>query len=86
MKFEILGTGCHNCIELELLVAEVVRDLGLKGVEIQRVNDERKIRRYMTPEAIPGLVIDGALVSDRQVPEREILIRWLSESLQLSSI
>jgi hypothetical protein len=80
MKIEIIGTGCHNCIELDLLVAEVVRDLGLKGVEIQRVGDERRIRRYMSPEAIPGLVIDGVLVSERQVPEWETLTRWLLQA------
>lgn len=80
MKIEILGTGCHNCIELDLLVAKVVRDLGLKGAEIQRVDDECRIRRYMTLEAIPGLVIDGVLVSERQVPSAETLKGWLAEA------
>ena len=84
MKIEILGTGCHNCIKLDLLVAELVRGLGLKDVEIQRVNDERRIRRYMTLEVILGLVLDGVLVSERQVPDGETLSRWLSEALLLS--
>ena len=84
MKIEILGTRCHNCIKLDLLVAEVVRGLGLKDVEIQRVNDERRIRRYMTLEVILGLVLDGVLVSERQVPDGETLSRWLSEALLLS--
>ncbi len=45
MKIEIIGTGCHNCIELVLLVAELVRDLGLKGVEIQ-CTDNVAMRRF----------------------------------------
>jgi hypothetical protein len=84
LKIEILGTGCHNCLELELRLAEIVRELGLAGVEIERVDDERRIRRYMTPQAIPGLVIDSQLVSERQVPDRKTLTHWLSQALQQS--
>ena len=44
MKIEILGTGCHNCIELDFLVAELVRALGLKEIEIQWADDVAKRR------------------------------------------
>ncbi|MGD2156562.1 MAG: thioredoxin family protein [Anaerolineales bacterium] len=77
MKIEILGTGCRNCLELELLVGKIVSELGLRDVEVSRVDDERQIRRYIPLDAIPGLVIDGNLVSERQVPGRETLKRWL---------
>ena len=80
-KIGILGTGCHDCLEMELRLAELVWELGLKAVEIQRVDDERLIRRYMTPATIPGLVIDGQLVSERQVPVPEILKGWLAETI-----
>jgi hypothetical protein len=81
MKIEILGTGCRNCLELELLVGKVVSELGLRDVEVSRVDDERQIRRYIPLDAIPGLVIDGSLVSERRVPERETLKHWLAESV-----
>jgi hypothetical protein len=80
MKIEILGTGCRNCLELELLVGKVVSELGLLGVEVSRVDDERRIRRYIPLDAIPGLVINGNLVSERHVPAQETLKRWLIES------
>jgi hypothetical protein len=78
MKIEILGTGCYNCIKLETLVNEVIRELGNAGVEIVRVDNERQIRKYMPVDETPGLVIDGHLLSTRKVPDRDTLLTWLS--------
>ena len=78
MKVEILGTGCYNCLKLEGLVNQVILDLGISGVEIERVNDERRIRHYMPLDEIPGLVIDGHLVSTHQLPDPEVLLRWFA--------
>ncbi len=38
MKVEILGTGCHNCLILEDLINEVLRDLGKTDAEVIRIN------------------------------------------------
>ena len=78
MKVEVLGSGCYKCIKLEALVNEMLLELGASGIEVVRVNDERQIRRYMPLDDTPGLMIDGTLVSTREVPERERLKRWLS--------
>ncbi len=78
MKIEILGTGCYNCIKLETLIDEVVKELGANDVEIVRVSDEREIRHCMPPDEIPGLRIDGHLVSTGSIPSRETLVQWLS--------
>jgi hypothetical protein len=78
MKIEILGTGCYNCIKLETLVNEVLHELRKTGVEIVRVDNERQIRRIMPVDEIPGLVIDGTLLSTRKVPDKESLFTWLS--------
>jgi len=77
MKIEILGTGCYNCIRLETLVNELLSDLKLTGVQVVRVDDERAIRHHMPLDEIPGLVIDGHLVSTRVVPEKKVLSGWL---------
>ncbi len=79
MKIEILGTGCYNCLELEMLVSDVLRQLGKTDVEVVRVDDEKQIRHYMPLDEIPGLVIDGVLVCMRQLPERDELLKWLSD-------
>jgi hypothetical protein len=42
--------------------------------------DERAIRRYMPIEEVPGLVIDGHLVSVATVPDHDTIRRWLSEA------
>ncbi len=78
MKIEVLGTGCYKCIQLETLLDEVVRQLGVASIEIVRVADEKQIRHYMPLDEIPGLLINGVLVSTNQVPSREKLVEWLS--------
>lgn len=78
MKIEILGTGCYNCVELEMLLADVLKELGKTDVEVVRVDDEKRIRHYMPLDEIPGLLIDGALVCTRELPPREKLVEWLS--------
>lgn len=77
ISIQVLGTGCHNCLELERRLAEALRKLGRNDVQVERVDDERAIRRYLPLDAIPGLLIDGRLVSQRQVPEVETLSEWL---------
>lgn len=77
MKIQVLGTGCHNCLELELRLAEAVTRSGRKDVVVERVDDEKVIRHYIPLDAIPGLVIDGRLVSQGEVPELETLLKWL---------
>ena len=79
MKVEILGTGCHNCLILEDLINEVLRDLGRTDVEVIRNSDERIIRRHIPLDQIPGLLIDGVLASSREIPSRDTLKEWLSE-------
>jgi hypothetical protein len=78
MKIEILGTGCYNCVELEMLIADVLKELGRTDVEVARVDNEKQIRHHMPLDEIPGLVIDGVLVSTRELPPREKLVEWLS--------
>ncbi len=73
----VLGTGCHNCLELEMRLAEALKKLGRTDLQVERVDDERVILRYMPLDAIPGLVIDGRLVSERSVPDLGTLLEWL---------
>jgi hypothetical protein len=77
MRIEILGTGCYKCIRLEILLHEVLREVGGMDVEIARIDEERAIRKFMPLDEIPGLLIDGHLVSTREVPDRARLREWL---------
>jgi hypothetical protein len=40
MKIQILGTGCHNCLELERRLAEAVAKSGQTDVEVERLDNE----------------------------------------------
>ena len=75
---QVLGTGCHNCLELERRLAEALVKSGRTDVQIERLDDEQVIRRYLPLDAIPGLLIDGTLVSERAVPETQALLDWLT--------
>jgi hypothetical protein len=77
MRIQVLGTGCYKCIQLQSLIHEVVRELGRTDVEVLRIDDERTIRKFMPPDAIPGLVIDGRLVVSGRIPDRATLRAWL---------
>ncbi len=75
---KVLGTGCHNCLELESRLADALAQLGRSDIRVERVDDERLIRHHMPLDAIPGLLIDDQLVSQRQVPDMQTLLNWLS--------
>lgn len=74
---KVLGTGCHNCLELERRLAEALMKMGRSDVQVERVDEERVILRYLPLDAIPGLMIDDRLVSQRQIPDIETLLDWL---------
>ena len=77
-KIEVLGTGCYKCIQLETLLHEILGELGQTEIKVERIADERYIRKFMPVEEIPGLVIDGHLVSNNIAPSKEELRNWLS--------
>jgi hypothetical protein len=79
-KIEVLGTGCYKCIQLEALLNEILEELGQAQVTVERISDERSIRKFMPVEEVPGLVIDGHLISSSEVPSKEKLLSWFSAS------
>ncbi|MER3458862.1 MAG: thioredoxin family protein [Chloroflexota bacterium] len=80
MDIKILGTGCYSCLELELLVMRTLEELGLTQVRMEKVDDVRTIRRWMSEDLIPGLVINGVLVSAGRLPAPTELRAWLQEA------
>jgi hypothetical protein len=78
MKIDVLGTGCYKCIILESLLNEVLTESGRTDVTIERVSDERTIRKFMSLEATPGLVIDGRLVHSGTAPSKDLLQQWIA--------
>jgi hypothetical protein len=79
MDIKILGSGCHDCLRLELLVGQVLAELGIKA-NVSQVEDPRQIDRYALVGP-PGLVINGQLVAERRLPTKEELHRWIADAL-----
>ena len=69
MKLEILGSGCANCQKLMALTEEALRELGVTGAELVKVEDFPKIMAYGVMST-PALAIDGKLVISGKVPSK----------------
>lgn len=83
MKIEILGTGCHNCLSLEMMVARLVQELNIAAAELTRVDDAHQIRRMMPEDELPGLALNGRLVCWGRLPAEAEVREWLYEAAQL---
>ena len=69
MKLEILGSGCANCKKLMAVTEAAVRDLGIEGAELVKVEEFPKIMAYGVMST-PALVIDGKVVVSGKVPSQ----------------
>ncbi len=61
-------------------MAEALKKLRITDAQVMTIGDQRRIRRFMPLDALPGLVINGQLVSERRPPDRATLIAWLSQA------
>lgn len=80
MDIKVLGTGCYHCLELEMLIMQTLTELGLTDATVEKISDVRTIRHWMAEDLIPGLVIDGVLVSEGRLPTPAELRAWLDEA------
>ncbi|MFA4836672.1 MAG: thioredoxin family protein [Dehalococcoidia bacterium] len=79
MNIKVLGPGCAKCKQLEKVVDEVVKEMGL-DIKVEKVADMKKIMKYpilMTP----GLVIDEKLVVSGKVPDKAEITRHITNAL-----
>lgn len=69
MKLEILGSGCANCRKLMAITEAALRDLGIEGAEVVKVEDFPTIMAYGVMKT-PALAIDGKVVVSGKVPSQ----------------
>ena len=79
MDIKVLGDGCHGCLQLKLLVGQVLDQMGLP-TPVRRMSDRKEMDRYLLSEP-PALVINGQLVVERRLPTKEELRRWMTAAL-----
>lgn len=79
LNIKVLGSGCPNCINLERLCQEVVKENNIEAV-IEKVTDRAKIDAYgimMTP----GLVVNERVIHSGKLPTKSTLTHWLMNEL-----
>jgi small redox-active disulfide protein 2 len=75
---KILGTGCPNCKRTEAVIKTVVDELGLKDINIQKVEDIEDIMAYDIMST-PAVVIDEKVVIKGRVPSFDEMKQLLKE-------
>ncbi|MGE5140370.1 MAG: thioredoxin family protein [Rudaea sp.] len=81
---KILGPSCANCLKLEMLVMQVLEQLGIQMATVQKVASDREIEDYLTGDP-PGLVIDKQLVwsGGKELPTRGQVQEWISSFVRV---
>jgi small redox-active disulfide protein 2 len=74
---EILGPGCRRCEQATKEVAAVVERIGI-GARVVHVTDPVEIASRGLLFDVPGIAIDGVVVSRGRVPSRSQIERWLA--------
>ncbi len=80
MEIQILGPSCANCLKLEMLVMEVLTELGLREARVEKITTPRELERALTGDP-PGLVINGQLVwsGGKELPAKAQIAEWIRE-------
>ena len=71
----ILGTGCPQCHELELVVQEAADEAGVE-VQMKKIGDIDEFIAYGVV-VTPAVVMDGEVKCMGVVPAKEEIKRWL---------
>ncbi|MCB2176482.1 MAG: thioredoxin family protein [Actinomycetales bacterium] len=72
MNIKILGSGCANCVNLERVTRDALRELGAEA-EFEKVTEYADIAAYGIMRT-PGLVVDEQVLLSGRVPTRFPLV------------
>jgi small redox-active disulfide protein 2 len=75
LKIKVLGPGCENCKNVELVTRKIVTMMGMQA-EVIKVTDWADIRKYPIL-GTPGLVINEKLVCAGRIPTEAEVTTWL---------
>ncbi len=79
LTIKVLGPGCENCKNVELVARKAVAGLGIEA-EVVKVTTWPEIKKYPIL-ATPGLVINEKLVCGGRIPTEAEVTTWLANAL-----
>ena len=79
MKFEVVGSGCRKCIELEKRVREAISILGIEA-DVEHVYDVSRIVD-MGIVSTPALILDGKVILNGMLPTVEYLVSLINSKV-----
>jgi len=77
---KIFGPGCSNCVKVETLVREVVKEHSLEAT-IEKVTDRNRFLDYGVV-LTPGLWVNGKLLSSGKIPTKSTVEHWLLDAVK----
>ena len=79
LAIKVLGSGCANCKQVEILTKKAVAQLGVEA-EIVKVTDPTTYADYGVLST-PGLVINGKTVSSGRIPSMAEITSFVTSAL-----
>ena len=79
LAIKVLGSGCANCKQVEILTKKAVTQLGVEA-EIVKVTDPTTYTDYGVLST-PGLVINGKTVSSGRIPSMAEITSFVTSAL-----
>jgi len=75
LNIKVVGSGCPNCLKLEALCREVVKEEKIKA-NIEKITDFNKfgdLGIFITP----GLIVNNRVLSQGKIPTKSTRIHWI---------
>ena len=80
INIKVIGPGCTNCIKLENLCYEVVRENQYQA-NIEKISDVKKIAE-MGIMLTPTLIINDKVFASGKIPTKASLKHWIDDLLK----
>lgn len=82
LHIKVIGSGCPKCIQVEDLCHEVIEKNNMEAT-IEKIIVFGKSSSYGLVKTF-RLVVNGRVLSEREVPAKSTLERWLTRELSSS--
>ena len=82
LHIKVIGSGCPKCIQVENLCREVIEENSLAAT-IEKIAVFGKSSGYELVKTF-RLVVNERVLSEREVPAKSTLERWLTRELSSS--